>query len=57
MQQMSRLESLLQSGMLRGKLDMLVLWTLVPRPAPCHRHLNGHTIAHATGRILKPATE
>jgi len=41
---MPRRESPLESEMLQGTLDMLVLRTLVPGPA------HGHTIAHAIER-------
>ena len=48
---MPRRESPLQSEMLQGTLDMLVLQTLVLGPA--HGHTIAHAIEHASEDILR----
>jgi PadR family transcriptional regulator, regulatory protein PadR len=48
---MPRRESPLQSEMLQGTLDMLVLQTLVLGPA--HGHTIAHTIEHGSGDFLQ----
>jgi PadR family transcriptional regulator PadR len=48
---MPRRESPLQSEMLQGTLDMLVLQTLIPGPA--HGHTIAHSIEHRSEEILQ----
>ena len=48
---MPRRESSLQSEMLQGTLDMLVLQTLVLGPA--HGHTIAHAIEHGSGDVLQ----